>query len=342
MSEETKMPEEAGTLPKAVPEIPFTTDSIAPVLRKTDANVPIQLLEEVLSCPKEHVTVRCIVYPDNSQRQFTMTIRGDSMIPRYRSTHEGQVKHSDVQYKMPDMKIEAPVVLDAEGNKVVSPEILEKMAKARRGRKASAIDYSKISDDIACSKCGTEKKLGKYAIGAKAKALGVTIDELLKTFLCSACNPKKRGRQASAKYAGLPTQVACSEVGCRFTQKQQPAASEKAAKAAGLGFNEYIKSWKCKFHRGHKAHHFSKEARAERGEVAKVYAPVKAPAEAKPHRGRVADPKWVGMAKELVCHHSGCKKVQPQHPSLTLAAANRAGLNFEEFVGGWKCRQHRS
>ena len=315
-------------VPVEVKAIPETLDSLEPLMRKTENGTPIKLIEEVLSVPKEHVTVRCIVYPDNDQRMFTLAIRGDSMIPRYRSTHEGQIKHSEIQYKMPDMKIEAPVTLDAEGNKVVSPEVLERLAKARKGRKPSDIDYSKVSDEITCSKCGAEKKLGKYAIGAKAKGLGVTIDEFLKTFLCSECNPKKRGRQASAKYAGLPTQVVCSEAGCGFTQKQHPAASEKAAVAAGLGFNEYIQTWKCKLHRAKKAHHFSKEA-----EVARVAAggvPKK--------RGRQPNPLYIGLPRFATC--IVCKKTVPVVPAQLIEKANILGITVEQLVANYKCTRN--
>ena len=320
--------------------IPETIDSLEPLMRKTDAGVPIKLIEEVLSVPKEHVTVRCIVYPDNDQRTFTMTIRGDSMIPRYRSTHEGQIKHSEIVYKMPEIQIEAPVTLDAEGNKVVAPEVLERLAKARGSRKQNP-EFTGIPNEINCTKCGEPKLLVKANVLKYAKADGKTVEEYLKTYECPACSPRKKGKTTNAKWLGLPKELHCSEAGCTFVKPQHPSATELAAKAAGVGFNEYIQGWKCKLHREHRPHHFSKAARVARGDKPKAKKLVKVATETNHRRGRVADPRWNGMAKELVCHFPGCKKVQPQHPSLTVKAAKHAGLSFEEFVGSWKCRKHR-
>ena len=224
-------------------------------------------------------------------------------------------------------------------------ELVDRMGHARAFRKARA-DYEGVAKSVVCCKCGAEQDIAPAQVLKRAEKAGVNHVDWAKDFLCQKCHPTKgRGRQASSKWALLPKSLKCSHEGCTFEQKQHPSMTEKMAKAKGIGFNEFVATWKCKAHRAAKPHHFSKEGRALRGiPAAKAKAvKVNSPNEAKTkgHRGRVADPKWAGKAKSLVCHFAGCKKVQPQHPSLTLKAAEKAGKTFEEFVGSWMCREHR-
>ena len=328
-------------------QIVETIDSLEPTIRVlTGSSTKIKLLDEVLTFPKSQVLVRCLVHCDkDDQRSFILAIRGDDMFPRYSTTREAKLREFDQKYIVRERydKVEAPVALDAEGNKVVAPEVLERLAKARvaaragRGR-TSDIDYSKVPDTILCSKCTAETNLGKYQIGGRAKKAGVTIEAWIADYLCPVCNPVKKGKQVSAKWAGLPTELHCHAEGCSFVKKQHPSATEIAAKAADIGFNAYVATWLCKEHKVKKAHQFSKEGRVARGEISKpkVEKPIPSISEGHKHRGRVADPRWAGMAKELICKGCGAKKIQ--HPSITLKAAIGKKLDYEFYVDTWKCK----
>ena len=140
----------------------------------------------------------------------------------------------------------------------------------------------------------------------------------------------------------MPQSLSCHFPGCNFVLNQHPAATEKQAAQSGKGFNEFCDTWLCRTHRPKKEHHFSKSARMARGEVSKtkVDNPVVQNGQPK-HRGRTADPKWAGMTSELHCCVKDCVKIQKQHPSLTLKAAQLHGQTFDQFVNHWRCKLHR-
>jgi rubredoxin len=215
------------------------------------------------------------------------------------------------------------------------------MEHARKHRQPNP-EFNGIPDTIVCTNSGESKKVVKANVLKYAKADNISIEDYVKNFQCPTCNPRKKGRQTSGKYALLPKSLVCHFEGCNKVLVQHPSMTEKQAQAAGVGFNEFCEKWMCKEHRPKKAHYFSKEARENRGE--KVNIPVKGTNEPKMgtgRRGRQASEKWAGMASELKCNHEGCTKIQKQHPSLTMAAAKRHGKTFEEFLNTWKCKEHR-
>lgn len=218
----------------------------------------------------------------------------------------------------------------------------ERMEK-RKGR----ADYVGIPREIECSKCGDKKAVAPANVIKYSEAANLTIEEWVKQFKCSTCEPRHRGRQANEKWVGLPREIHCSEKGCTYIQKQHPSMTDKMAKEKGITFEEFVSTWKCKAHREKKVHHFTlmKEARLAREakegkvEVVEVKKPVNGAV--KGHRGRQASGKYDGMSSELHCSAKGCKFTQKQHPSLTITAAEKKGKTFKEYCATWKCKEHR-
>ena len=312
--------------------------NLEPILRKTVEGTPVKLVEELPALPIEHCILSVIVHPD-TDKEFKGLVRGDALIPPWIPTRAATKKVSDIVYKLHvDTPEELAAIEKARQDMALNnPERFEKMEHARKHREVS-LEYKDVAREVVCVGCGKKQPIAPANVLKRAKAKGVSHQEWTAQFKCQECAPTPRGRPINPKYALMPRELKCSEPNCGFIQKVSPSGLEKAAMVSGKPFNQYVREWKCKLHREHREHHFSKAARLARGDKPKE---TTVATETSHHRGRVADPRWNGMAKQLVCHYSGCSKVQPQHPSLTLAAAERQGLSFDEFVQGWKCRIHR-
>lgn len=239
-----------------------TIDCLEPIFRKTINGTPVKLIEYYPGCPKDHVMVKVLAYPkqEGQDKSFQINVRGDDLIPPFASTQEAPIKRYDqvfIRDTGPTAEEKAALKLAADAAEAadaasLDPAVIkarqERMANARKHRSVNN-DYTGVPDDVKCSKCNQVKTVGKYVVVKRAKADGKDVDTWIKTFQCPVCNPKKRGRQPSAKYANLPKELNCHHEGCTFVQKQHPSITEKAARAANVGFNVYVATWKCRPHR---------------------------------------------------------------------------------------------
>jgi Rieske Fe-S protein len=217
----------------------------------------------------------------------------------------------------------------------------DKMAHARKHR-ASSSEYVGIPREVTCCKCGGTKAIAPALVIKRSTLKKITPEEYAKGYVCLECNPNQRGRKANPKYANLPKEIKCNHPDCKFVQKQHPSMTEKLADAKGVTFSEYVAAWKCKEHRVKKVHHFTQERldREARGEVKAPKTAKKREGEGK-RRGRVANPAFEGIAKELTCNHEGCTVKQNQHPSISIKAAEGKGITLDKYFGSWKCKEHR-
>jgi hypothetical protein len=58
-------------------------------------------------------------------------------------------------------------------------------------------------------------------------------------------------------------------------------------------------------------------------------------------RGRKSSGKYDGLPKELHCSHPDCKNIQVQHPSMTVKASEKLGMDVKTYIANWKCKSHR-
>lgn len=198
-------------------------------------------------------------------------------------------------------------------------ESVDKMGHVRKFRKARA-DYDGVARSVTCCKCQTPQKINPALVLKRAEKAGVNHIDWAKDFLCQKCHPTKgRGRKVSSKWALLPKSLKCSHPGCDFVQKQHPSMTEKMAKAKGIGFNEYVETWKCKIHREKKPHPMSAEGRALRG-----------------MRAKAVNPLFANIPKNVIC--TGCKKPITLVPAQALEKSKILGLTMEEFLKTFKCK----
>lgn len=205
-------------------------------------------------------------------------------------------------------------------------ESVDKMGHARKFRKARA-DYDGVQRIIRCMKCGHEQKMNPAIILKKAELAGKSHQDWCLDWKCQLCCPTPRGKKISAKYANMPRELICHHEGCKNVTKQHPGITEKAAKAKGIGFNEYIGSYMCKEHRIKKPHQFSAEGMAER--KAKGLPPGR--------RGRIPNPVYAGIPHKAKCTGT-CGKEITIVASQAIKKANVLGLTMDEFIKTFKCR----
>lgn len=227
--------------------------------------------------------------------------------------------------------------IQAKAQEVINTE------ERRLGRQPKA-EYEGIPREIKCIRCGEMQVIAPANVLKYVEKAGQTIGEWVEQFKCSDCEPRRRGKQPSEKWLNLPREIHCCENGCEFVLKQHPSMTDKLAKVKGISFEEYVAIWKCKEHREKKPHHFTvmKESRLEK-ESKESKVEVKEPVKTamKGHRGRQANPIYDGLPKGLTCCIEGCGFFQVQHPSISIKIAGSKGLDLKEYMGNWKCKDHR-
>ena len=192
----------------------------------------------------------------------------------------------------------------------IEQDMINKLNKVSNKGKRK-LKYVGIPRELVCCKCScpenaTRIKIQPALVIKNAEKKGLSIEEYCKTWACSTCEPRKRGKACDPKYANIPRIITCHK--CQHTEKIAPSVLIKNAEKKGLSIEEYGKIWACS----------SCEPR---------------------HRGKRSSGKWSSLPKELVC--KTCGKVQPQHPSMTEKQATLLGKTFQEFVDAWNCRSCR-
>jgi hypothetical protein len=212
----------------------------------------------------------------------------------------------------------------------------EKVVKHHKTRE----EYVGVPRVFTCHECGKTQDIAPALVIQRAKAKGITVEEFEKIWVCSECNPVKRGKPANPKYFGIPKEFKCAHEGCTEKCEQHPSITMKVAEKAGKTWQEFTASWFCKSHRVKKEHHFTrmKREREARGEI-------KVPKTAKKRvdgevkrRGRVANPAFDGIPKHLTCT---CGATQIQHPSISIKMAEAKGVSLDKYFSDWRCKTHR-
>jgi hypothetical protein len=217
-------------------------------------------------------------------------------------------------------------------------------AEERRVGRLPKAEHEGIPREIKCIRCGDMQVIAPANVLKYMEKAGQTVEEFVNCFKCSDCEPRHRGKQPSEKWLNLPREIHCCENGCTFVLKQHPSMTDKQAKDKGISFEEFVTTWKCKEHREKKPHHFTvmKEARlAKESKEGNVESNKPVKVTGKGHRGRQANPIYDGLPKGLTCCVSGCGFFQVQHPSISIKIAESKGVDLKEYMGNWKCKEHR-
>ena len=224
----------------------------------------------------------------------------------------------------------ADLVAQLEQVKVNEQSVVEdRMNHARKFRQKKAL-YIGMPTEVTCCKCDEPQKMVPAQIIKRAEAKGMPWKEWIKIFACQRCVPTK-GRRSNPKYANVPKTVHCCEPGCTFEQTQAPSQTEKLAISKNLTIEKYLASWKCKTHRPHKPHQFSKEGVALR-EAAALAAGT--PIERR--RGRPANPAFAGIPKTTIC--IVCKKEVTIVAQNILTKADILGITKEQLIADYHCK----
>lgn len=210
-------------------------------------------------------------------------------------------------------------------SKIDEEIVSSRMEHARKHRKNNP-EYDGVPRELKCCTkgCGNVVKYSPAIIIKQAEIRNISVAEYVSTWKCSECEPRKRGKKTSAKYANMPKELHCSEKGCKVVQVQHPSITEKQAAASGKTFTEFVNEWKCREHRAKKAHPLSAEGRALRGDKGG-------------HRGRPANPLYANIPKKAIC--IGCGEEVTLMPQNVLDKCKVLGKTVEELVGSYKCRK---
>ena len=115
-----------------------------------------------------------------------------------------------------------------------------------KGRPKGANKYKGLPKEMTC-KCGKKIVANYYYLSAKAKTKGVTLDNLLKGFVCQECKPTKGRAKGSRKnsnkqYKDLPKKLKCK---CGKTVTANYAYLSKKAESKGVTLDSLIKGFAC-------------------------------------------------------------------------------------------------
>lgn len=124
---------------------------------------------------------------------------------------------------------------------------IDKVNKMEHARKYRRNKYPGVPNTLTCVNCNVEQKMSPGLIVknaekmAKEKGILYTPADYVAKFVCSKCNPKRRGRAPSHN---LPPKV---ELVCKCGKKVIYPASValKFAEKKGLKVEEYIKGYVC-------------------------------------------------------------------------------------------------
>jgi len=113
-----------------------------------------------------------------------------------------------------------------------------------RGRKAKQ-SYEGIPDQLVC-KCGKVQKYHPSSVIATAKRKGITVEKLVKSYQCQACNPTKgRGSKGPAlSDEDNPNKVQCSI--CKEWKGTSEAQIAKIAKRKKMTPEDVRKGYVCR------------------------------------------------------------------------------------------------
>jgi len=216
----------------------------------------------------------------------------------------------------------SPNVLTANANKLnlsieeyVNNWKCPKCLPRKRGKQSSP-EIDNLPREIKCSTEGCDGMLSYISpamLVKKSLEKNMSIEEYIASYKCSKCEPKRRGRAPSEKWAGLPRELICP---CGFVLKQHPSMTSKLAEAEGKSFEDFVNEYRCR-----KCKPETTTTTTTRGRRISTSSP------------------WFGKAKELTCVE--CGKVQKQHASITSLQAQKANKSFDDYVSSWKCRDCR-
>ena len=203
-------------------------------------------------------------------------------------------------------------------------EVVDRMNHARRHRKGNP-EYAGIPRELVCTKCecrenATVQKVPPAMVIKYAKRDGKTVEEYVKTWECSKCSPRRRGKAPSAKWAKFPRELICQK--CSHIQKQHPSMTEKQIVASGKKFQDFIENWLCM-----KCRPEGDKRRGKR-KVDPISGVIG-------HRGRVANPEFVGLPKFMTC--SCGNKVNTNAHQLKIKALAQ-GTTILELIKNYKCQ----
>jgi len=114
-------------------------------------------------------------------------------------------------------------------------EAVEKMEKARRGRKKKDPN---LPEYLEC-KCGYKTRAVWSALNKKADQLGIPAIDLAKNYQCQKCNPTKghgRGKKRE------PVELVCK---CGHKVTYPASTADSIAKKKGITVQQLVKGYKC-------------------------------------------------------------------------------------------------
>ena len=113
----------------------------------------------------------------------------------------------------------------------------------KRGR-AKNPKFANYPSELVC-KCGNRTKVAASNLDAKAKLKGISVDELVKEYVCQKCCPRKRGRFGKAKnpkFKDYPDELVCK---CGNKVKVGASNLNARAKLKGISVKDFVKGYVC-------------------------------------------------------------------------------------------------
>ena len=189
--------------------------------------------------------------------------------------------------------------------------------KGRKGRKRNPA-YAHLPRKIKCSNCSEVDYMPPSILVKKVELSGSPreqldqLEEWNKTYKCSKCAPRKRGRKSNPLYSEVPRKKTCCRCG-----KEAPT-NAKGLYEEFAGDIEKIKK-EC-------FEYLCRDCNPNSG----------AHLRGKGRRGRQPLPENVGFPKKALC--TGCKKEVAITPNNIRNKAKVLGLTVEEVIDNYKCR----
>lgn len=197
-------------------------------------------------------------------------------------------------------------------------EVIDRMAKARRGRRQK---YENVPKELTCTQCKCTVELAPSKIAKTVEKLGILLVDYVANFKCKRCNPPVRGKKPNPEFAALPKELVCK---CGAKIKLNPYQLKAKSEKLGTTIQKLIEDYACQTCRPTKLGGKKKST--------KVKAISDKP---KGKRGRQPNPEFAGLGKTMKC---SCGKEAVLNPTYLKAKAEKLGTTMEELIKNFKCQ----